>query len=75
MVDQIEADDSDYRVGKSTITHLEFGPPKFLSAVPQKARRALDATKDELEYKKGEEVEKVVVQAELTVTEVYKKDL
>ncbi|WP_133305165.1 hypothetical protein [Halonotius pteroides] len=67
--------EEDYRVGKSTITNIEFGPPKFLSAIPQRARRTLDATTEDLEYEQGEEVEKVVVQAELTVTEVYTKDL
>lgn len=72
---QEQQDEDDYRVGKTTTTHLEFGRPKFLSAIPQRARRSLDATEDKLDYEAGEKVEKVVVEAELTVTEVYTKDL
>jgi hypothetical protein len=67
--------DQDSRVGKSTTTQLEFGPPKYVATIPERARRILGAMDDELEYEKGEKVEKVVVTAELTVEEVYTKDL
>ncbi|WP_430506575.1 hypothetical protein [Haloparvum sp. PAK95] len=67
--------EQDDRVGNTTTTQLEFGPPKYVATIPERARRILGATDDELEYKKGEKIEKVVVTAELTVEEVYTKDL
>lgn len=66
---------SDDQVGKTVSTTLEFGPPKFQATIPEHARRILNLTEEELKYEKGEEMEKVVVSAELTVEEVYTKDL
>lgn len=65
--------EQDSRVGNSTTTQLEFGPPKYVATIPERARRIL-GTRD-LEYEKGEKVEKVVVTAELTVEDIYTKDL
>jgi len=65
----------DDRVGKTVSTTLEFGPPKFQATIPEHVRRILNVTEDDLTYKKGEEMEKVVVSAELTVEEVYTKKL
>ncbi len=65
----------DDRIGKSTTTTLEFGRPKFQATIPEHSRRILGVTEDDLEYKKGDEMEKVVVTAELTVEEIYSKDL
>jgi len=67
--------EKDSRIGNSTVTQLEFGPPKYVATIPERARRILGATDDELEYEKGEKLEKVVVTAELTVEEVYTKEL
>jgi hypothetical protein len=72
---ELNMSEEDARIGKTTTTQLEFGPPKYVATIPERARRILGATDDELEYEKGEEVEKVVVTAELTVEEVYTKDL
>ena len=65
----------DYRVGKTVSTTLEFGPPKFQATIPEHARRILNVTEDDLKYEKGDEMEKVVVSAELTVEEIYTKEL
>jgi len=65
----------DDRVGKTVSTTLEFGPPKFQATIPEHARRILNVTEDDLKYEKGDEMEKVVVSAELTVEEIYTKDL
>lgn len=67
--------DEDDRVGESVSTTLEFGPPKFQATIPELARRILDVTEDDLKYEKGDEMEKVVVSAELTVEEVFTKEL
>ena len=68
-------DDSGPEEGDTMICQLEFGPPKFNAAVPEKARRAINATKDELEHETGEYVDKVVVQGEFEVVDVYRKEL
>lgn len=65
----------DDRVGKTVSTTLEFGPPKFQATIPEHARRILNVTEDDLKYVKGDEMEKVVVSAELTVEEIYTKEL
>lgn len=65
----------DDRVGKTVSTTLEFGPPKFQATIPEHARRILNVTEDDLKYEKGDEMEKVVVSAELTVEEIYTKEL
>ena len=65
----------DNRVGKSVSTTLEFGPPKFQATIPEHARRILRVTEDDLNYEKGKEVQKVVVSADLTVEEVYTKQI
>jgi hypothetical protein len=62
-------------VGKTVSTTLEFGPPKFQATIPEHVRRILNVTEHDLKYEKGEEMEKVVVSAELTVEEIYTKDL
>lgn len=67
--------DEDSSIGKSVSTTLEFGPPKFQATIPEHVRRILNVTEDDLKYEKGEEMEKVVVSAELTVEEIYTKDL
>lgn len=67
--------DQDPRVGESVNTTLEFGPPKFQATIPEHVRRILDVTEDDLKYVKGDEMEKVVVSAELTIEEVFTKDL
>lgn len=66
---------SDEKIGKSVATTLEFGPPKFQATIPEHVRRILNVTEDDLKYVKGEEMEKVVVSAELTVEEIYSKQL
>jgi hypothetical protein len=71
MTDQ----NKDERLGKTVSTTLEFGPPKFQATIPEHTRRILDVTEDDLKYKKGDEIEKVVVTAELTVEEIYTKEL
>ena len=67
--------DEDDRVGDSVSTTLEFGPPKFQATIPELARQILNVTEDDLKYEKGEEMEKVVVSADLTVEKVRTKDL
>lgn len=59
--------------GKTTTTHLEFGPPKYQATVREFARSELGV--DDLEYNKGETAEKVVVKAELEVIEKKEKNL
>lgn len=54
---------------------LEFGPPKYYGTIPEKVRRGIGATDENLEYKKGEYTDKVVVTGELEVTDVYRKEL
>lgn len=63
------------QVGDKTLVQLEFGPPKYNAAIPLKSRRAIGAIDENLEYEKGERVEKVVVQGEVEVTNVYVKEL
>ena len=67
--------EEDERIGKSTTATLEFGRPKFQATIPEHARRILDITEDELEYEKGERMYKVVVTAELTVEDIYTKEI
>lgn len=67
--------DSGPEEGDTMICQLEFGPPKFNAAVPQNARRAIDATKEDLDHETGEYIEKVVVQGELEVVDVFRKEL
>jgi hypothetical protein len=62
-------------VGDKTLVQLEFGPPKYNAAVPLRARRAIGAIDENLDYEKGEYVDKVVVQGEIEVTNVYRKEL
>jgi hypothetical protein len=67
------SDSEDVRVGNSTSTTLEFSPPKYQATIPEAARRILNV--DNLEYEKGDRVEKVVCSAEITVERVYTKEL
>jgi hypothetical protein len=62
-------------VGDKTLVQLEFGPPKYNAAVPLRARRAIGAIDENLSYEKGDHVEKIVVQGEIEVTDVYTKEL
>ena len=75
ILDRDMSEQQDERIGKSTTTTLEFGRPKFQATIPEHARRILGVTEDDLEYKKADKMDKVVVTAELTVEEVYSKDL
>lgn len=68
-------DGQDSRIGETVTTTLEFGPPKFQATIPEHARRILGLMESELKYEKGKEAEKVVVEAELTVKDIYTKDL
>lgn len=61
--------------GDKTLVQLEFGPPKYNAVVPLRARRTIGAIDDNLSYQEGDHVEKVVVQGELEVKEVYRKEL
>jgi hypothetical protein len=61
--------------GDTMIAQLEFGPPKFNTAFPERARRAINATEEHLDHETGEYIEKVVVQGELEVIDVYRKEL
>lgn len=63
--------DQDSRVGNTTTTHIEFGPPKYQGTIREFARTELGA--DDLAYEKEGEIEKMVVKAELEVIEVKKK--
>lgn len=63
------------KVGDKTLVQLEFGPPKYNAAVPLRARRAIGAIDENLSYEKGNHVEKIVVQGEIEVTDVYTKEL
>lgn len=54
---------------------MEIGPPKYYGTVRLSARRAINATDEYLDYSKGDFVDKVVLQGELEVTDVYRKDL
>jgi hypothetical protein len=54
---------------KSVICQLEFGRPKFQATIPERARRVLDVTEDDLD-----EDERAIVQAELELQEIYTKD-
>jgi hypothetical protein len=70
-----DSDNDKPKVGDTTLVQLEFGPPKYNAAVPLRARRAIGAIDENLDYKKGEYIEKVVVQGEIEVTDVYTKEL
>lgn len=70
-----ESENRKPEVGDTTLVQLEFGPPKYNATVPLRARRAIGAIDENLEYEKGERVEKVVVQGEIEVTDVYTKEL
>jgi hypothetical protein len=61
--------------GDKTLVQLEFGPPKYNAAVPLRARRAIGAIDEHLDYEKGEYVDKVVVQGEIEITNIYRKEL
>jgi len=61
--------------GEEMLVQLEFGPPNFDVAIPERARRSIDATLENLEYEKGDHVDKVIVEGKLEVTDVYRKDL
>lgn len=63
----------DIEEGSKTLVNIEIGPPKYNAAVSEKARRAINVT--DLGYEKGEYADKVVLQGELEVTEVYRKQL
>ena len=67
------ADNQDSRVGKTTTTHIEFGPPKFQGTIREFARSELGV--DDLEHEKGKKAEKAVVKAELEVIEIKEKRL
>lgn len=73
--DLVMPDSNDNSERKSVSSTLEFGPPKFQATIPEHVRRILDVTEDDLEYVKGEKVEKVVVSAELTIEDIYTKSL
>jgi hypothetical protein len=63
--------EQDRRVGNTTTTHIEFGPPKYQGTIREFARSELGA--DDLAYEKGGKIEKMVVKAELEVIEVNEK--
>lgn len=54
---------------------MEVGPPKFYAAIPEAARRKINATSEYMDYEKGEQVDKIVVEGEMEVTDTYTKDL
>jgi len=66
-------ENEDPQIGKSTTTTLEFAAPKYQATIPEAARRILEV--DDLEYKKGKRIEKVVCSAEITVERIYTKEL
>jgi hypothetical protein len=68
-------DEEDSRVGNTTKTTIEFGPPKFQATIPEPARKILGATEEEMEYEKGKKMEKIVCEAEITVRKVDTLDL
>lgn len=61
--------------GDTMLVQLEFGPPKYNAAVPERARVAINATDEYLDYETGEFVDKVTVQGELEVVDVRRKEL
>lgn len=63
----------DNKIGNTTTTHIEFGPPKYQGTIREFARSELGV--DDLKYVKGDVAEKVVVKAELKVIEIKKKHL
>jgi len=63
----------DNKIGNTTTTHIEFGPPKYQGTIREFARSELGV--DDLKYVKGDVAEKVVVKAELEVIEIKKKHL
>lgn len=54
---------------------MEVGPPKFYAAIPEAARRKINATSEYMDYEKGEQVDKIVIEGEMEVTDTYTKDL
>jgi len=70
-----DKDDEGPKKGEKMHVTLEFGPPKFYGTIPERARRGIGATDENLGYEKGEYVDKVVVSGELEVTDVYRKEL
>jgi hypothetical protein len=64
--------EQDRRVGNTTTTHIEFGPPKFQGTIRKFARSELGA--NDLDYKKGKKIDKMIVKAELEVIEVKEKE-
>jgi hypothetical protein len=59
--------DEDEQEGLSVITQIEFGPPKYQTTIPRRARKVLGV--DDLD-----DDQSVIVQAELTLQDVYTKD-
>jgi len=70
-----KSDQEGPKVGDKGVMQLEFGPPKYNAAVPLKARRGFGAIDKNLDYKKGEYIEKVVIQGEFEVIDIYTKEL
>lgn len=70
-----DSSDDKPQVGDTTLVQFEFGPPKYNAAIPLRARRAIGAIDENLSYEKGDHVEKVIVQGEIEVTNVYTKEL
>jgi hypothetical protein len=70
-----DTQDSGPQAGDKIHVTMEIGPPKYYGTVRLSARRSIDATDEHLDYSKGDYVDKVVLQGELEVTDVYRKDL
>ena len=60
-------------VGNSTHTHIKVGPPKFQTTVQKLAREELGI--DDLEYKKGERIEKATLKATFEVVDVKEENI
>jgi bifunctional DNA-binding transcriptional regulator/antitoxin component of YhaV-PrlF toxin-antitoxin module len=53
--------------GRTTVTDIEFGPPKYQATIPETARRVLGI--NDLD-----DSERAIVSAELTLEKVYDKN-
>lgn len=60
-------------VGNTTTTHIEVGPPKFQTTIREFARKELGI--NDLDYEKGELMEKATIKAELEVIDIEQNSL